>query len=121
MSDSMELFRGFFGGAVAGSSQVFVMQPFEIIKVRLVNQSLTNPEYKGIIHCFKRILKEEGFKSFWRGIFCHYSGTVSPLIGYGLQGSFAFGSNELFKDLITYIDGGKQKASGGNMPMSHVF
>ena len=59
-------------------------------------------------------MKEEGIKSFWRG-------TVSPLIGYGLQGSLAFGSNELFKDLITYIDGGKEKSQSGNMPMSHVF
>lgn len=66
-------------------------------------------------------MKEEGIKSFWRGTFTHNKGTVSPLIGYGLQGSLAFGSNELFKDLITYIDGGKEKSQSGNMPMSHVF
>lgn len=86
MSDVMDLFKGFFCGAVAGCSQVFVMQPFEIIKVRLVNQCIFNPEYKGITHCFQRILKEEGVKSFYRG-------TLSPLVGYGLQGSLAFGSN----------------------------
>lgn len=34
----------------------------------------------------------------------------------------AFGSNELFKELITYIDGKRQKHENtGIMPMSHVF
>lgn len=61
--------RGFVCGTISGWAQVFVMQPFEIIKVRLVNQSLFNPEYKGIIHCFQRILKEEGLKSFYKGTF----------------------------------------------------
>ena len=63
------MFRGFVCGTVAGWMQVFVMQPFEIIKVRLVNQSLLKPEYFGIIDCFKRILKEEGVKTFYRGMF----------------------------------------------------
>ena len=67
MSDAVELFRGFVGGAVAGWAQVFVMQPFEIIKVRLVNQSLLNPQYMGIRDCFSRILKEEGPLAFYRG------------------------------------------------------
>ena len=31
-------------------------------------------------------------------------GTLSPLLGYGIQGSLAFGSNELFKELISFID-----------------
>lgn len=86
MSEALDLFRGFFCGTISGWAQVFVMQPFEIIKVRLVNQSLLNPEYKGIVDCFKRILKEEGVRSF-------YKGTLSPLLGYGIQGSLAFGSN----------------------------
>jgi hypothetical protein len=37
------MYRGFVCGTVAGFMQVFVMQPFEIIKVRLVNQSLRKP------------------------------------------------------------------------------
>ena len=37
------MFRGFVCGTISGWAQVFVMQPFEIIKVRLVNQSLANP------------------------------------------------------------------------------
>lgn len=30
-------------GCVCGWMQVFVMQPFEIVKVRLINQSFANP------------------------------------------------------------------------------
>lgn len=67
MAEALDLMRGFVCGTISGWAQVFVMQPFEIIKVRLVNQSLFNPEYNGIIHCFQRILKEEGFRSFYKG------------------------------------------------------
>lgn len=67
MSEALDLFRGFVCGTISGWAQVFVMQPFEIIKVRLVNQSLLNPEYKGIIDCFKRILREEGVHTFYKG------------------------------------------------------
>lgn len=67
MAESLDLMRGFVCGGISGWAQVFVMQPFEIIKVRLVNQSLLNPEYLGILHCFKRILKEEGLRSFYKG------------------------------------------------------
>jgi hypothetical protein len=43
------------------------MQPFEIVKVRLINQSLLHPEYNGIIDCFKKIRKEEGSSAFYKG------------------------------------------------------
>jgi solute carrier family 25 carnitine/acylcarnitine transporter 20/29 len=69
MADSLDLFRGFVCGTVSGWAQVFVMQPFEIIKVRLVNQSLINPQYKGIVDCFHQIRKNEGVKSFYKGTF----------------------------------------------------
>lgn len=67
MADSLDLFRGFVCGTVSGWAQVFVMQPFEIIKVRLVNQSLLNPQYKGILDCFHQIRKNEGVRSFYKG------------------------------------------------------
>jgi hypothetical protein len=77
MAESLDLMRGFVCGGISGWAQVFVMQPFEIIKVRLVNQSLLNPEYLGILHCFKRILKEEGLRSFYKGS-CLFIQALSP-------------------------------------------
>jgi hypothetical protein len=53
--------------------------------------------------------------------FSNHSGTVSPLIGYGLQGSLAFGSNELFKKLITLVDKRRNERETDIMPMSQVF
>ena len=67
MADTLDLFRGFVCGTVSGWAQVVVMQPFEIIKVRLVNQSLLNPQYKGILDCFHQIRKKEGVRSFYKG------------------------------------------------------
>ena len=78
---------------MSGWAQVLTMQPFEIIKVRLANQSLLNPVYKGITDCFRRIYTEEGVTAFYRG-------TLSPLLGIGAQVALQFGTNELAKKLM---------------------
>lgn len=51
-----------------GWSQVVVMQPFEIIKVRLQTQSATNKMYNGIYDCLTKIIKNEGFFALYKGI-----------------------------------------------------
>lgn len=51
----VDIGKDFICGCVCGWVQVCVMQPFEIVKVRLINQSFVNPEYKGIFDCFKKI------------------------------------------------------------------
>ena len=43
------------------------------------------------------------------------------MFGYSVQGSLAFGSNELFKELITYFDRRRDSDAEKLMPMSHVF
>lgn len=78
---------------MSGWAQVLTMQPFEIIKVRLANQSLLNPIYKGIGDCFQKIYTQEGLKGF-------YKGTLSPLLGIGAQVSLQFGTNELVKKVM---------------------
>ena len=62
-----DLAKDFLCGCVSGWAQVLVQQPFELVKARLVNQSLKNPEYHGIADCFKKIRKEEGLKTFYKG------------------------------------------------------
>lgn len=51
----------------AGWSQVVVMQPFEIIKVRLQTQSKEAPQYRGIVDCLTKIVKEEGPLALYKG------------------------------------------------------
>lgn len=88
-----DTFFAFFNGMVAGWSQVAVMQPFEIIKVRLQTQSATNKMYDGIADCLKKIIRNEGF-------FALYKGSVTPLIGVGILGSMRFGLYENFKKIM---------------------
>jgi hypothetical protein len=47
---------------------VFVMQPFEIIKVRLQTQTKTAPLYNGILDCLSKIVKNEGPLALYKGI-----------------------------------------------------
>ena len=63
----LDIAKDFFCGCVSGWAQVIVQQPFELIKARLVNQSSKNPEYSGIIDCFKKIRQEEGLTAFYKG------------------------------------------------------
>jgi hypothetical protein len=44
-------------GFISGWTQVMIMQPFEIVKIRLQTQSALNPYYAGIVDCFKKIVK----------------------------------------------------------------
>lgn len=53
---------------IQGWSQVAVMQPFEIIKVRLQTQSAANKMYDGIADCLKKIVKNEGVLALYKGI-----------------------------------------------------
>lgn len=66
----------FIAGWVGGVGQVLTAQPFDIIKIRLQTQSSENPIYKSTGDCFKKIMKNEGAYTF-------YKGTASPLIGVG--------------------------------------
>lgn len=47
-------------------------------------------------------------------------GTLSPLLGYGIQGALVFGSNEIFKKLIKYINQ-DEIHPGNTLPMSSIL
>ena len=83
-----------------GMSQVFVMQPFEIIKVRLQTQPKDAKVYNGIIDCLFKIIKNEGPFALYKGIFLYSIGTLTPLMGVGLLGSIRFGLFEGAKKRI---------------------
>jgi hypothetical protein len=56
MADLSENVKSFISGWVTGCTQVIVMQPFEIIKVRQINEPFHSQKYKGFIRSFKTIL-----------------------------------------------------------------
>jgi solute carrier family 25 (mitochondrial carnitine/acylcarnitine transporter), member 20/29 len=63
-------------------------QPFDTTKVRL--QSAPEGTYTGALDVVKKLVKNEGFKGF-------YKGTLTPLVGVGACVSIQFGVNEFMK------------------------
>lgn len=45
-------------GFISGWTQVIIMQPFEIVKIRLQTQTAGNAYYNGMVDCFKKIAKD---------------------------------------------------------------
>lgn len=82
--------KDIISGFVSGWCQVIIMQPFEIVKVRLQTQDALKPYYNGMVDAFKKIAKEEGLASFYKGTIQVIEGTVTPLIGIGFQASAMF-------------------------------
>jgi len=68
-------------GCLGSAATVCIMIPMDTVKTRLVTQSrATGVPYKGIIDCAVRISREEGIKSFYRGLPPRLVSVV-PLIG----------------------------------------
>ncbi|KAI9051173.1 hypothetical protein LZ554_005275 [Drepanopeziza brunnea f. sp. 'monogermtubi'] len=61
----------FGAGAVAGVSEILVMYPLDVVKTRIQLQSGTatgENAYSGMIDCFRKIVRNEGFSRLYRGI-----------------------------------------------------
>jgi len=70
-------------GCLASATTVCIMIPMDTIKTRLVTQTSAKAggqAYKGIIDCGLRIAKEEGVKTFYRGLAPRLLSVV-PMIG----------------------------------------
>ncbi|XP_073097965.1 mitochondrial basic amino acids transporter isoform X2 [Manis javanica] len=49
----------FLAGCAGGVAGVLVGHPFDTVKVRLQVQSVEKPQYRGTLHCFQSIIKQE--------------------------------------------------------------
>ncbi|XP_026768962.3 electrogenic aspartate/glutamate antiporter SLC25A12, mitochondrial isoform X2 [Pangasianodon hypophthalmus] len=55
-------------GAIAGIPAASLVTPADVIKTRLqVAARAGQTTYSGVIDCFRKILREEGFRAFWKG------------------------------------------------------
>jgi solute carrier family 25 aspartate/glutamate transporter 12/13 len=55
-------------GAIAGMPAAYLTTPFDVIKTRLqVESRKGDTQYTSLRHCAKTVLKEEGFKAFFKG------------------------------------------------------
>ncbi|CAG14235.1 unnamed protein product, partial [Tetraodon nigroviridis] len=52
----------------SGVPAASLVTPADVIKTRLqVAARAGQTTYNGVIDCFQKILKEEGFRAFWKG------------------------------------------------------
>jgi solute carrier family 25 2-oxodicarboxylate transporter 21 len=53
----------FAAGAIAGVSEILVMYPLDVVKTRVQLQtgSGATAEYNGMLDCFRKIIKQEGY------------------------------------------------------------
>lgn len=61
----------FAAGAVAGVSEILVMYPLDVVKTRVQLQTGTGvggDHYNGMVDCFRKIIRNEGFGRLYRGI-----------------------------------------------------
>jgi len=70
--DPVAFLKDFLAGGIAAGVSKTIVAPIERVKlllqVQAVSKQLTEAQkYKGIVDCFVRIPKEQGFMAFWRG------------------------------------------------------
>ncbi|KAJ5889088.1 mitochondrial carrier domain-containing protein [Penicillium taxi] len=53
-------------GASAGATEAFVVVPFELVKIRLQNQSSVK-QYRGVLDCTIQVGRESGLFGLYRG------------------------------------------------------
>ena len=93
-------------GTVAGMCAKTVEYPLDTIKVRV--QSDGSP-YKGYLDCARRMLNEEGFRSFYRGI-------GAPMAGGGAENAVCFGAYGRGQILYRWMHGGYKEEA--ELPLS---
>jgi len=70
-SKTQKFLMNFMMGGVSAAVSKTAVAPIERVKLLLQNQdsskALEGKKYTGIVDCFVRVNKEQGFSSFWRG------------------------------------------------------
>uniref|UniRef100_A0A8D2APX7 Mitochondrial adenyl nucleotide antiporter SLC25A24 n=1 Tax=Sciurus vulgaris TaxID=55149 RepID=A0A8D2APX7_SCIVU len=75
------VFERFIAGSLAGATAQTCIYPMEVIKTRLTVAN--TGEYSGIMDCCKKLLKQEGFRTFFKGHVPNLLGIV-PYAGLDL-------------------------------------
>ncbi|CAB3239185.1 unnamed protein product [Arctia plantaginis] len=70
------LMLSFFGANLGGVVMTFCLNPFDVIATRLSNQPVDAQNrgklYHGMLDCFVKMLRQEGAKSFYKGVQANY-------------------------------------------------
>lgn len=66
LSNTQQVLATFTAGAVAGSLGSGLVTPMDVIKTRV--QGKQAAKYDGLVDCFKKVTKAEGFMALWAGL-----------------------------------------------------
>merc|ERR1712215_434233 len=96
--DPMSFFQDFIAGGISAAVSKTAVAPIERVKlllqVQAVSKQLTEAQkYKGMVDCFTRIPKEQGFMSFWRG-------NLANVIRYFPTQALNFAFKDKYKDMF---------------------
>lgn len=72
LSDPVAFLKDFAAGGISAAVSKTAVAPIERVKLLLQVQHISkqisaDQRYKGMVDCFVRIPKEQGFAAFWRG------------------------------------------------------
>jgi solute carrier family 25 (adenine nucleotide translocator) protein 4/5/6/31 len=103
--DAMSFAKDFLAGGISAAVSKTAVAPIErvklILQVQAANkQIVAGKEYKGIIDCFVRIPKEQGFGAFWRG-------NLANVIRYFPTQALNFAFKDVYKQI--FLGGVDQK------------
>jgi solute carrier family 25 (adenine nucleotide translocator) protein 4/5/6/31 len=103
--DAMSFAKDFLAGGISAAVSKTAVAPIErvklILQVQAANkQIVAGQEYKGIIDCFVRIPKEQGFGAFWRG-------NLANVIRYFPTQALNFAFKDVYKQI--FLGGVDQK------------
>jgi hypothetical protein len=84
-SERVLLLSQFAAGAISGIANVVLFFPFDTVKVRIQAQARAGrgpaaamPRYNGLGHALRVMLREEGWRSYYRGTLGRWSGARLP-------------------------------------------
>lgn len=90
----------FLAGCAGGVAGVLVGHPFDTVKVRLQVQNPEKPQYRGTLHCFQTIIRQESVLGLYKGL-------GSPLLGLTFINALVFG-----------VQGNTLRALGRDSPLN---
>jgi solute carrier family 25 (mitochondrial aspartate/glutamate transporter), member 12/13 len=97
LSGLLESAHHFALGSIAGAFGAFMVYPIDLVKTRMQNQRGTRPGerlYLNSIDCFKKVVRNEGFKGL-------YSGVLPQLIGVAPEKAIKLTVNDLVRGRFT--------------------
>uniref|UniRef100_A0A8P4G9J4 Solute carrier family 25 member 22a n=1 Tax=Dicentrarchus labrax TaxID=13489 RepID=A0A8P4G9J4_DICLA len=91
-------------GCLAGSTAAVAVNPVDVIKTRLqsLNRGSTEDTYSGVTDCIRKILRNEGPSAFLKGAYCRAL-VIAPLFGIA-QVIYFLGVGELILSFLPKKD-----------------